>query len=135
MKKYRIWDKSAKRFLSSDECSLHCFSEHMISMTGILYDAVGCYGDNDNRVLEKMNEGSYLTGSKFIKGDRYIVQYCTGMLDIIGNEIYEGDRIFFEYSSKEVYYSDKKACFMIEDVPLYMYKKEKVFEVIGHINQ
>ena len=64
--KFRVWDKVAKRYIQSEEWCINCF--------GVLHFQSEFLGDDIPR-----NE------------DDYIIEQCTGLKDLNGKLIYQGD--------------------------------------------
>lgn len=63
--RFRVWSKTHKRYFSDD----------------FLIDSEGCLFENNRGELEN------------ISSNDWFVEYWTGLMDIDGNEIYEGDII------------------------------------------
>ena len=119
---YRVWHKIEKRFVDLRSIDFE--------LDNIGYD---CHG-----------EANYYDGAKF---DEIVFQQCTGLKDKNGTEIYEGDRVRFDYTGNvdffgEVIWLEHRASFGVrykntfetfEDV--LMDHNMNCFEVVGNIFQ
>jgi hypothetical protein len=119
--KFRAWDTLAKKFTYPDKGYQ---GHYVLTLNGEFWN---------------LQNGS--------GGDDYVVQQWTGLKDRDGKEIYEGDRVRFDYTGKvdifgEVIYLEHRASFGVrykntfetfEDVM--MDHNMKYFEVVGNIFQ
>ncbi len=104
MKKFRLWDIQYNEVASFSTSSLHCFGERVITENAEVIEFVGSLSqDGDFYGKESTN---YLD-SKCRLQKRFQVQLWTGLLDINGKEIFEGDTV--------VEYPDNRQIEEVED--------------------
>lgn len=122
--KFRLWSKICKIFIETNNPNL----EFVINNNGYLYSIENFYGEI--YVLPQM--------------DIEVLQF-TGLQDINGKEIYEGDilKYNFPYDGRlkhisPVTYLETQASFGLKDIygneiPLYRITANNYFEVVGNI--
>ncbi len=138
--KFRVWDKQDLRFIDCDDKS----GVFLIDFNGKLRCAEWSCGNGDNSansVYEPLENQQ-----------RYVIQQYTGLKDILGKDIYEGDIVKYKTrygnymdSDKDVDITTNEVVFSdggfypqpeshIEEDSYYNYKTYD-FEVIGNIFQ
>ena len=122
--KFRLWSKIGKKFIKTDDPDLN----FVINSDGYLYSIENFYGE------------IYVS----LQLDIVVVQF-TGLQDINGKDIYEGDilKYNFPYDGRlkhvsPVKFLETEASFGIKDIygneiPLYRITANNYFEVVGNI--
>nr|DAO06233.1 MAG TPA: YopX protein [Caudoviricetes sp.] len=122
--KFRLWSKIGKKFIKTDDPDLN----FVINSDGYLYSIENFYGE------------IYVS----LQLDIVVLQF-TGLQDINGKDIYEGDilKYNFPYDGRlkhvsPVKFLETEASFGIKDIygneiPLYRITANNYFEVVGNI--
>ena len=122
--KFRLWSKIGKKFIKTDDPDLN----FVINSDGYLYSIENFYGE------------IYVS----LQLDIVVLQF-TGLQDINGKDIYEGDILKYNFPYDErlkhvspVKFLETEASFGIKDIygneiPLYRITANNYFEVVGNI--
>lgn len=138
-KKFRIWRKDFKRWLTPDDSSLHCQSNWSIDpFTGKVIDWIAM---PDNHYHPEEEKSFHICDGKLIKESPFVIQQWTGLLDINGKEIFEGDilrcTLFKNKNLSEVVFKDGSYVCYYEGNRLHTLNKESVgvfkFEIAFNI--
>lgn len=142
---FRIWDKALNRWVEEYQSGTHCFTETYISLSGEVVEFIAGFPEKNKEPSYNKNYDAFFRDGKFwTAAERYVVQRGTGMKDIHGKEIFEGDIIRVESGLIKIIYSEDIAGFECVGLPhlvgsrsLYGYKHaqkpDKVFKVVGNI--
>ena len=124
--KYRIWSKKSECYTHEPEypgSSLHCTSNYYLDHNGNLVDFVTSIGGNQN------------DASKCdVEQEDYIIEEYTGLDDIKGTRIFEGDIVRQKIGRKYKYYPVTWECYgwYIDNFPLAMFDEDLL--VVGNIH-
>ena len=148
--KFRIWDRASGRFVM-DSSSLHCRSNwHIGAFDGLAHDFVESLDAVDEKsefVSDWGGDGCYLNGLEVIKQQRYIVQQFTGIKDITGQEVYEGDFVEISRGIEDkgriieterggtfpVVWDDNQACFRLDKFAPHNRLMDWNLQIVGNI--
>jgi hypothetical protein len=125
--KYRIWSKSSECYTHEPEypgSSLHCASNYYLDPDGNLVDFVTSIGGNQDDATKSP-----------VDQENYIIEEYTGLNDIKGNRIFEGDIVRQKIGRKYEYCNVNWECYgwYLDEFPLAMFEDNLL--VVGNIHQ
>jgi hypothetical protein len=118
----RIWDKALNKWVEDYCAGTHAMTESYITLDGRVTKFSAGFPDRDEEPLWSKDTDLLFRDGKWWKNEeRYVVQRGTGMNDINGKEIFEGDLVELHHAIQptgfglyEVFY--KRASFQLKEI-------------------
>jgi len=135
--KFRIWDRALSQWVEEDVSGTHAFTETFLTLNGVVQKFDGCYLSENEASYIKQPIKEYIRGKWWLSSERYIIQQFTGLIDIEGKEIYEGDVISMAGSGEhEIFFRSGSFMYWIDNVS-YLELSQSCFlnslEITGNI--
>ena len=124
--KYRIWSKLANCY-TNEPCypgsSLHCASNYYLDTDGNIVDFITTIGANQDDATKDI-----------VNQEDYTIEEYTGLNDIKGNKVFEGDIVKQKIGRKYEYYpvTWEYCGWYIDNLPLGMFDEDLI--VAGNIH-